>query len=76
MEEKAKTTSGLYTLSTGKVGALEVPVPPLRDQDGIVSGLAEQTRRSSEVRLAAEQELETICSLASSLLRLSFSAER
>jgi type I restriction enzyme S subunit len=26
MVERAKTTSGLYTLSTGKVGSLEVPM--------------------------------------------------
>lgn len=42
MVEKAETTSGLYTLSAGKVASLEVPVPSLGDQDGVLSVLSER----------------------------------
>lgn len=32
----AVTTSGLYSLSTGKIGSLPIPLPPLTEQEEIV----------------------------------------
>jgi type I restriction enzyme S subunit len=37
IESAAASTSGLYTLSTGKVGRLAVPVPPLAEQHRVVA---------------------------------------
>ena len=75
MVEKAKTTSGLYTLSAGEVGALEVPMPSLQEQDWIVSNLAEQVGKAEQRRLVTERELETFGSLLAVLLRRAFSGE-
>jgi type I restriction enzyme, S subunit len=43
----SSSTSGLHTLSTGKVSRLPIPVPPVEEQRGIV---AEVDRRLSSVR--------------------------
>lgn len=36
IEEQARTSTGLYNLSTGKVANLPIPLPPLAEQDAIV----------------------------------------
>jgi hypothetical protein len=41
--EKAKTTTGLYTVSTSKVASLAVPRPPLTEQCRIVNQASSQT---------------------------------
>jgi type I restriction enzyme S subunit len=69
MVERAKTTSGLYTLSTGKVGSLEVPVPSRPEQDGLLAQLAEHDRERKRIGGAAEQQLLAIWSLPKALLR-------
>lgn len=52
IESVAASTSGLHTLSTGKVGRLPVPVPPLAEQHRIV---AEVDRRLSFAREIEQQ---------------------
>ncbi|MFM7848645.1 MAG: restriction endonuclease subunit S, partial [Rubrivivax sp.] len=47
IEQVSSSTSGLHTLSTGKVARLPIPVPPLPEQQRIV---AEVDRRLSIVR--------------------------
>ena len=47
IEQVSSSTSGLHTLSTGKVGRLPLPVPPIAEQHRIV---AEVDRRLSIVR--------------------------
>lgn len=37
IEEKARTSTGLYNLSTGKIAGLPIPVPPLDEQLAIVN---------------------------------------
>lgn len=54
IETVAASTSGLHTLSTGKVARLPVPLPPLPEQHRIV---AEVDRRLSVVR-EIEQQVE------------------
>ncbi|MBX3732243.1 MAG: restriction endonuclease subunit S [Verrucomicrobiae bacterium] len=55
--EKAQTTTGLYTLSTGKVAALEVPVPPPAEQRRIAGVLREQMGAVARARAALEAQL-------------------
>jgi type I restriction enzyme S subunit len=54
IQQVSSSTSGLHTLSTGKIGRLLIPVPPLADQHRIV---AEVDRRLSIVG-QVEAELE------------------
>ena len=49
MMEKAETTSGLYTLSTKKVMALEIPVPPLSVQVESVAKLENSLKITKEI---------------------------
>jgi len=39
IEEKAKTTSGIWKVNQGHISSTEIPVPPLPEQRGIVSEL-------------------------------------
>ena len=41
MKERAITTSGLYSLSVGKIRSLAIPIPPLSEQKRIVSKVTE-----------------------------------
>ena len=52
IEQASSSTSGLHTLSTGKVARLTIPLPPLAEQHRIV---AEADRRLSLVRVAEAQ---------------------
>ena len=71
----ASSTSGLYTLSTGKVRSIPVVVPPLAAQEQIV---AEVERQLSFLE-ALDRELLKACalghSLRSSILSAAFSGE-
>jgi len=57
MLRNAVTTSGLYVLSVGRVGSLEVPCPPLDTQQAIVSEIeSEQALVSANRELIARME--------------------
>ena len=75
MIEKARTTSGLYTLSTAKVTSLEVPVPSLPEQKPIAAMLREQMAAAERARKALEEQLAAIDALPAALLRRAFSGE-
>lgn len=71
----ASSTSGLYTLSVSKVGALPVPLPPLAEQRRIV---AEVERRLSVVQQAeavVDASLQRAERLRQSILKRAFSGE-
>ena len=72
MVEKAKTTSGLYTLSSGKVASLEIPSPPLHIQQEIVRDLKNRLVDVSDIQLSLESQLAEINRLPTSLLREAF----
>jgi len=59
MTKLAATTSGLYTLSVGKISKIPVPLPPLDEQLAATSilstTLGEQTLQSEEIDLALKQ---------------------
>lgn len=72
MVQRAETTSGLYTLSTGKVASLEVPTPSISEQQSIATRLTEQAGVAESLRAATAEHLETICALPAALLREAF----
>lgn len=72
MIEKAQTTSGLYTLSSGKVGALEVPHPPLAIQHEMVQMIESRLRSFNTVSAATADEMAAIDALPAAILRRAF----
>jgi type I restriction enzyme S subunit len=75
MIEKAKTTSGLYTLSAGKVGTLEVPLPSLSIQQRLVETWNKQLAIAARVRDSLRAQLADINQLPVALLRRAFAGE-
>jgi type I restriction enzyme S subunit len=75
MIEKARTSSGLYTLSAGKVAHLEIPVPPMVVQLDVVARLDSASANANAALEAAESELKQIRALPAALRRRAF-AER
>jgi len=75
MVKKAETTSGLYTLSAGKVASLEVPVPSLGEQESILSVLGERMGEVERLIEQAGEQLAAMDSLQAALLRRAFSGE-
>lgn len=73
MLEKARTTSGLYSLSVRKVGELEVPLPALDQQRTLVESLLAQKAVADQARRAAGDEISAIRALPAALLRRAFS---
>jgi type I restriction enzyme S subunit len=75
MIRKAQTTSGLYTLSVGKVATLEVPCPPISAQMKLVAELSRGMQIQKAVFSALREESRAISSLPAALLRRAFSGE-
>ena len=75
MIDKAQTTSGLYTLSTGKVADLEVPVPSLAVQQQVLTTLESQLESVKAIASAANAELSALKDLPAVLLRQAFTGE-
>ena len=76
IEQVTSSTSGLHTLSTGKVATLRVPLPPLTEQHRIV---AEADRRLSLIRGAEAQvsaNLARAKRLRQSILQAAFASPR
>jgi type I restriction enzyme S subunit len=75
MLQKARTTSGLYSLSVGKVGELEVPLPSMDEQCVLAESLREQRTMVDRARLAMQDAISAIRALPGALLRRAFSEE-
>jgi type I restriction enzyme S subunit len=75
MIQKAMTTSGLYTLSAGKVAALEIPMPSLTRQREIVETSNEKIPTAENICRVITSQLETISSLPAALLRRAFTGK-
>lgn len=75
MLQKARTTSGLYSLSVGKVGELEVPLPSMDEQRVLAKSLQAQRAMVDRARLAMQDEISAIRALPGALLRRAFSDE-
>jgi type I restriction enzyme, S subunit len=75
MMRKAQTTSGLYTLSAGKVESLAVPCPPVALQANVERFLAIQLEAVEDMISTFQQELQTIESLPGAILHRVFEGE-
>lgn len=75
MIEKARTTSGLYTLSPGKVASLAVPLPPVAEQGRVLRVLRERMGAADSTCKALDAQLAAIDALPAALLRRAFSGE-
>jgi type I restriction enzyme S subunit len=74
MIERARSTSGLYTLSTHKIGSLEIPLPGLEDQVRISRYLSHRLEAVNSVISRCREECTAIEALPSALLRSAFNA--
>jgi len=72
MIEKARTTSGLYTLSSGKVASLEVPHPRIEEQKAIVSEIREAQADSEKLINSVAAQSEAVQALPGALLLKAF----
>jgi type I restriction enzyme S subunit len=72
MVEKARTSSGLFTLSAGKVKSLEVPAPDIDTQREVTLALQKICVNAAVLADAAKTELEAINAMPAALLRNAF----
>jgi type I restriction enzyme S subunit len=68
----ASSTSGLHTLSVRKVGLLEIPVPPLRQQEMIVEDLERKLSLVDDLGTQVEVGLARAKRLRQSILKRAF----
>jgi type I restriction enzyme S subunit len=73
--EKARTTTGLYTLSTGKIASLEIPAPEPLKQAQIVASLNDEYAATHALRAALAAKLAEVEKLPATLLRAAFDAK-
>jgi type I restriction enzyme S subunit len=72
IERVSSSTSGLHTLSTGKVGRLPIPVPPLAEQHRIVAEVDRRLSIVSEVEAEVERNLKRAQALRQAVLARAF----
>jgi type I restriction enzyme S subunit len=75
MVRKAGTTTGLHTLSVSKVEQLEVPVPPMSEQQHIMATLDRQLNVTDQACQALEEQIDVINRLPATLLLRAFAGE-
>ncbi|MBI3581060.1 MAG: restriction endonuclease subunit S [Nitrospinae bacterium] len=68
----ASSTSGLHTLSTGKVGNLVIPIPPLEEQMQIVTEIERRLSELNRLEQVFDEELKRSASLRQSILKKAF----
>lgn len=71
----AATTSGLYTLSVGKISRIPVPVPPLSEQAIIVTALAASLEEQERQLWAVNLSLIQSAAQRNNLLKAAFSGQ-
>ena len=75
MKERAKTTAGLYNLSTGKIKTVPIPVAQLKEQQEIVHILDSLLDKQQQAKSAAEQVLDQIDTMKKAILARAFRGE-
>ena len=71
----ASSTSGLYTLSVSKVSVLPIPVPPLAEQQRIVSAVERHLSIIQKAETAVDAGLKRADRLRQSILKQAFSGQ-
>jgi type I restriction enzyme S subunit len=75
IERVSSSTSGLNTLSTGKIGRLPIPVPPLAEQRRIVAEVDRRLSIVREVEAEVDANLKRAQALRHAVLARAFSIE-
>ena len=75
MQDKARTTAGLYNLSTGKIKSISIPKPPADEQQEIICQLDKLLSYEQSTITACESALATIDKLKKSILARAFRGE-
>ena len=75
MKSRAKTTAGLYNLSTGKIKTIPVPFASLGEQKEIVRMLDYLMEKEQQVKDKAEIAIEEIDNMKKSILSRAFRGE-
>jgi type I restriction enzyme S subunit len=75
MLQRARSTSGLYTLSVDKIRSLQVPLPSIAEQTRLVEGLTSRIRAAEHLAGCCRDETKTLDALPSALLRAVFGGE-
>lgn len=73
IEKVSASTSGLHTLSTGKVARLPIPVPPLAEQRRMIAEVDRRLSIFREVEAEVEANLKRAQSLRQAILSRAFS---
>lgn len=76
IEQVSSSTSGLHTLSTGKVGRLPLPLPPIPEQQRIVEEVDRRMSLLREAHAATEHGLIRTERLRGSTLTAAFSSDQ
>ena len=72
MLERARSTSGLYTLSVEKVNGLEVPLPQMATQRSIAADLIHRLTEADRLTAIIRDELAAIEAMPTARLREAF----
>jgi type I restriction enzyme S subunit len=75
MTKLAATTSGLYTLSVGKISKIPLPIPSLVEQTKILELLQEALDQEKNQSTAIEQSLKQSAAQRKNILRAAFAGE-
>lgn len=71
----AASTSGLYTLSVGKISRLPVPLPPLTEQQQIVAEVERRLSIINQAEAGVEASLKRVERVRQSILRMAFAGQ-
>lgn len=75
MTALAATTSGLYTLSVGKISKIPVPLPPVAEQRAAVEILADAMTGYVEQLVSTNQSLRQAAALRKNVLKAAFAGQ-
>jgi len=75
MIKNAETSSGLYTLSTGKIAALELPIPDINQQKLLIQELSTKMNSVNPILKAVSEQLTAIEALPAAFLHQAFTGE-
>jgi type I restriction enzyme S subunit len=75
VQERSRTTSGLRSLSVGRIKQIEIPLPPILEQQRIVAYQGEVSEQSSRLTQLQSQTAAELDALLPSILDRAFSGK-